>query len=185
MEFLIALTLTSPKIPLISTGRPALAMSTDFKTPELPNIGFVSDMEEDDRRLLSSYGEFMPAHPETVVITQGKPQNSLYLVISGLLHVQSEFDGRTILLGRLRTGAVVGEINIFDPGEASATVVAVEFSQIWRIDKDMLEEFLSEHPVSAANLLIRICTQLSKRLRFTNEKLSMARDTMQESTDWS
>ncbi len=160
-------------------------MTTDFNATELPAIGIVADMEEDDRRLLSSYGEFVPAHPDSVVIKEGQPQNSLFLVITGLLHVQSEHDGRTTLLGRLRTGDVIGEINVFDPAEASATVVAVEFSQLWRIDKNMLEEFLSEHPVSAANLLIRICTQLSKRLRTTNEKLAMARDTMQDSMDWS
>ena len=160
-------------------------MATDFTTPELPALGFVSEMDKDERRLLSSYGEFLPAHPDSVVIKQGEPQNSLFLVISGLLHVQNERDGRTTLLGRLRAGDVIGEINIFDPAEASATVTAVEFSQLWRINKEMLEDFLSESPVTAANLLIRICTQLSKRLRATNEKVSLARETIQESMDWS
>lgn len=160
-------------------------MTKDFNTLELPSIGFVADMEEDDRRLLSSYGEFIPAHPNTVVIKQGEPQNSLFLVITGLLHVQSERDGRATLLGRLRTGDLIGEINVFDPAVASATVSAVEFSQLWRIDKEMLEEFLSESPVTAANLLVRICTQLSKRLRATNEKVSLARETIMDTVDWS
>lgn len=160
-------------------------MSADFSTPELPAIGFVAEMDEDDRRLLGSYGEFVPAHPGTTVIKQGQPQDSLFLVISGLLHVQSESDGRTTLLGRLRTGDMIGEINIFDPAAASATVNSVEFSQLWRIDRAMLEDFLSESPATAANLLIHICTQLSKRLRATNEKVTLARETMQDSPIWS
>ena len=142
-------------------------------------------MDEDDRRLLSSYGEFIPAHPGTTIIKQGEPQDSLFLVISGLLHVQSENDGRATLLGRLRTGDMMGEINIFDPAKASATVSSVEFSQLWRIDKSMLEDFLGESPATAANLLIHICTQLSKRLRSTNEKVSLARETILDSNNWS
>ncbi|MFV1993916.1 MAG: Crp/Fnr family transcriptional regulator [Verrucomicrobiales bacterium] len=160
-------------------------MSTDFTTPELPAIGFVADMDTDDRRLLSSYGEFIPAHEGTVIIKQGDPQNSLFMVISGLLHVQSERDGRTTLLGRLRTGDMIGEINVFDPAKASATVVSVEFSQLWRINAEMLEDFLSESPVTAANLLIAICTQLSKRVRATNEKVAIAQDTISETMHWS
>ncbi len=159
-------------------------MSVEKSNPELPAIGFVEDLEEEDRRLLSSYGEFIPAHEGSVVIKQGEPQNSLFLVITGLLHVQSEHDGRTTLLGRLRTGDMIGEINIFDPAAASATVAAVEFSQLWRIDKEMLEDFLSESPVTAANLLIHICTQLSKRVRATNEKVALAQEAISQSSHW-
>jgi CRP/FNR family cyclic AMP-dependent transcriptional regulator len=159
-------------------------MSEHLSRPELPNIGIVAEMEEDDRRLLGSYGEFLPAHKDTVVIKQGEPQNSLFLIISGLLHVHAETDDRSILLGALKAGDMLGEVNIFDPGEASATVSAVEFSQIWRIDRQMLEDFLNDYPSEGELLLIQICTQLSKRLRATNQKVAAAQEAVSKSFSW-
>ncbi|MEM7146755.1 MAG: cyclic nucleotide-binding domain-containing protein [Verrucomicrobiota bacterium] len=159
-------------------------MTDQLSRPELPNIGIVAEMDEDERRLLSSYGEFLPGHKDAVIIQQGEPQNSLFLIISGLLHVQTEAEGRKILLGTLKAGDMLGEINIFDPAEASATVTAVEFSQIWRIDRDMLEDFLNDYPSEGELLLIQICTQLSQRLRATNLKLTEAQESNSQSATW-
>jgi CRP/FNR family cyclic AMP-dependent transcriptional regulator len=159
-------------------------MTNHLSRPELPNIGIVAEMEDDERRLLGSYGEFLPGHKDTVIIKQGDPQNSLFLIISGLLHVHAETAGRSVLLGALSAGDMLGEVNIFDPGKASATVTAVEFSQIWRIDRAMLEDFLNDYPSEGELLLIQICTQLSKRLRATNQKVAAAQEAVTQSFSW-
>ena len=135
-------------------------------------MGIIEPLGYEDRRLLSSYGEFLPVHPRQVLIEQGHPQDSLYFVISGVLHAIREDGGRQSLLGRIGEGETIGEINIFDPGEASATVTAMEFSQVWRIDRAMLEDFMNESPLAASHLLIGISVNLSRRLRGLNEKLS-------------
>jgi CRP-like cAMP-binding protein len=103
------------------------------------------------------------------------------MVISGTFHVQTVVTGRPVLLGTLKTGDTVGEINMFDPGNASASVVSKSFSEIWRIDRARLEQYLEAHPRTAARLLVNVATQLSKRLRKTNEKVAMAREAMFES----
>ena len=148
-------------------------MSTDFNTPELPPMGIVEPLGMDDRRLLSSYGEFLPVQPGQLLIEQGQGQDSLFFVISGLLHALVTQDGRDVLLGRIGPGETIGEVNMFDPSEASATVKAVEFSQVWRIDRAMLEDFMNESPLPAAHLLIGISVTLSKRLRQTNERFAL------------
>ena len=146
----------------------------DFSTPELPAMGIVAPLGEDDRRMLSSYGEFLPVHPKQILIQEGHPQDSLYMIISGVLHASRTQAGRQVLLGRLNPGETIGEINMFDPAEASATVTAIEFSQIWRIDRESLEEFMNINPLPAAHVLIGIATTLSKRMRETNEKIASA-----------
>ena len=103
------------------------------------------------------------------------------MVISGTFHVQTVVTGRSVLLGTLKTGDTVGEINMFDPGNASASVVSKSFSEIWRIDRARLEQYLEAHPRTASRLLVNVATQLSKRLRKTNEKVAMAREAMFES----
>lgn len=159
-------------------------MAVEFNTPELPAIGFLAEFPDEDRRTLSSFGEFFPAHKDTHVIKQGDPQDSLYLVISGILHVHTVANGRDTLLGRALEGDVIGEVSIFDPGEASATVSAVEFSQIWRIDRPMLEDFLNENPELGNLLMVKIATQLSKRLRATNEKVITAQKAIGDFINW-
>jgi len=149
-------------------------MSTqNFSTPELPAKGIIEPLGDEDRQLLSSYGEFRPVQDRQVLIEEGNTQNSLYFVISGILHATTMRQGRQVLLGKIGPGETIGEINIFHPGLASATVTAVEFSQVWRIDRQSLEEFMNACPLPAAHLLIGIASTLSKRLRETNEKVAM------------
>jgi CRP-like cAMP-binding protein len=147
-------------------------MSTEFSTPELPAKGIIEPLGDEDRLLLSSYGEFRPVHERQVLIEEGHQQNSLYFVISGALHATTMRGGRQVLLGKISVGETIGEINIFHPGLASATVTAVEFSQVWRIDRGSLEEFMNVSPLPAAHLLIGISSTLSRRLRDTNEKVA-------------
>lgn len=155
---------------------------SDLTHPELPPVGFVAEISDEDRLLLSGYGEFLPVHPGKDLIKEGEDQESLYLVLSGVLHVTTEIDGRVTLLGRIVKGALVGEVNIFDPQMASATVTAKEFSQVWRIDRAMLDDFIREHPAAAAQLLLHISTQLCRRLRETNEKVAFIRKTVSRGT---
>ena len=147
-------------------------MSDALTNPELPAIGFAADLPDEDRRVLSAFGDFLPGHPDKPIIEEGAEQSSLYFVISGKLHAHTETDGRRILLGRLEAGDIVGEVNIFDPSTASATVVPTEFSQIWRLDRFMFDDIVEKEPAVAVKLLTSIATQLSKRLRETNEKVT-------------
>lgn len=148
-------------------------MSTEFTTPELPAKGIIEPLGDDDRQLLSSYGEFLPVHARQKLITEGEPQNSLYFVISGNLHVSTTRSGRQVLLGKIAEGETIGEINIFHPDVASATVTAIEFSQVWRIDRQSLEDFMNVSPLPASHILIGIASTLSRRLREMNEKVAI------------
>lgn len=145
---------------------------------ELPEMGFASNFDQEERILLGGFGEFISLNEGDSLISEGHPQDSLFMVIFGKLHVQTDVTGRSVLLGILKAGDTVGEVNIFDSGNASASVVSHTLSQIWKIDRSSLEQYLEAHPRTAAALLVNIATQLSKRLRATNEKVAMAREAM-------
>lgn len=147
---------------------------SDEKQPKLPAIGFVEDLTEEDRDSLSGFGEFITTNEGDAIIEEGQPQDSLFLIVFGTFHVQTETTGRPVLLGQLKSGDTVGEINIFDSGHASASVVSKSLAQVWKIDRTRLEDFLETHPSAATRLVISIATQLSKRLRRANEKAAMA-----------
>ncbi|MCB1203886.1 MAG: cyclic nucleotide-binding domain-containing protein [Verrucomicrobiae bacterium] len=147
----------------------------------LPEMGFASDFDIEERTQLGNFGEFISLNDGEVLIDEGHKQDALFMVISGTFHVQTLVTGRPVLLGTLKAGDTIGEINMFDPGEASASVVSKSFSEVWRIDRSRLEQYLEAHPRTAARLLVNVATQLSKRLRKTNEKVAMAREAMLDS----
>lgn len=151
------------------------------ETIVLPAMGFATMLDEDDRAQLGGFGSFIDLGDGDMLIEEGVEQNALFLIIFGTFHVQTATTGRSVLLGTLRSGDGVGEVNIFDSGKASASVVSKSISQVWKIDRAQLEQYLEAHPRASTRLLVSIATQLSKRLRKTNEKVAMAREAMLDS----
>ena len=141
-------------------------MSDSLSKPTLPTFSWIGHLKEDDRDLLSSYGEFFPGHPGNVIIQQGVVQTEVFVVISGELEVHGERpDGSRILRARVGPGETLGEISLFDPGPATATVTASEFAQLWRIADEDLIQFMQDNP-GAGNVLLRtLATILAQRLR--------------------
>ncbi len=147
-------------------------MSQKLTKPELPSVGIVAEMDEDDRRLLGGYGEFLPAQSGQTLIEVGQEQPYLYLVISGLLHVTIQVDGRMKLVARIEAGETLGEVNAFDPDTASATVAAQQFSQVWRANKSDIDEFVAAYPSAGASFLSGIITVMCRRVRTMNDKIA-------------
>ncbi|MDZ4288344.1 MAG: cyclic nucleotide-binding domain-containing protein [Prosthecobacter sp.] len=147
-------------------------MSADFSTPKLPGRGILEPLGDEDRDILSGYGEFRPVQPGQHVIQEGEVQTGLYYIISGKLHATSQRGGHKVLLGTVQNGETIGEINLLDPSAASATVTAVDFSQIWYIDSSSLESYINEYPRAAAWLLIGVGKTIARRLRTVNEKIA-------------
>jgi len=98
-------------------------------------------------------------------------QTEVLVVISGKLQVHAkQDDGSEILLAQIGPGETLGEISLFNPGPAAATVTALEFSQLWRIADDDLIHFMEENP-GAGNVLLRtLASILAQRLRQMNPR---------------
>jgi len=146
-------------------------MSEALTKPTLPTFSWIGQLKEDDRDLLSSYGEFFPGHPGNVIIEESVMQTEVFVVISGELEVRAkQDDGTETLLARVGPGETLGEISLFDPGPAAATVTATEFSQLWRIADSDLIQFMEDNP-GAGNVLLRtLASILAQRLRQMNPK---------------
>jgi CRP/FNR family cyclic AMP-dependent transcriptional regulator len=141
-------------------------MPESLSKPTLPTFSWIGHLKEDDRELLSSYGEFFPGHPGSVILQQGNLQTEVVVVISGELEVHGERpDGTRIFRARVGPGETLGEISLFDPGPATATVTASEFSQLWRIADEDLIQFMDQNRGAGLVLLRTLATILAQRLR--------------------
>ena len=65
--------------------------------PDLPAIGFLTDVSEEDRSFLTGFGKFIRPSVGDQIITEGSPQESLFLILSGILHVTTQVEGRDVL----------------------------------------------------------------------------------------
>lgn len=146
-------------------------MSEELVSPHLPAVGLVAQLTKEDRDTLSSYGEFHIAQPGAVLIPQGQPHGKLFFIISGLLHAVRKDADREVLLGPIRQGEWVGEVDLFDPMSAVCSVVVIETAQYWTVQRSDIEEFINNYPEAGIQLVIGVASTLSKRLRVVTKKL--------------
>lgn len=151
-------------------------MADQLSPVDLPAMGPLIGLAEEDRRMLASYGSFQFLEAGAQIIREGEPQQSLYLVLSGTLHARTVENGREVLLGEIRAGESIGEVSVFDPAKASASVVAAGPVQLWKLDASALRDFVSLYPAPGAEILWGLATILSRRLRAVNEKLAAKAD---------
>jgi CRP-like cAMP-binding protein len=141
---------------------------------ELPAVGFLDGISSEHRAFLACFGKFIRPQHDDVLIKEGDPQESLYMILSGTLHIISENAGRQMLLASLGEGDSFGEVNLFDPGTASASAVARSSGLIWVLSRNELAAFLEADAVAGIAVLQGLLHQASSRIRHMNEKLADA-----------
>jgi len=147
-------------------------MSSSSPLPELPAIGFLADLDASHRAFFASFGSFVRPKTGEALIEEGKDQGNLYLILSGLLHVVAAVGGRNLLVAALGAGDSLGEVNIFDPATASASVIAKSECLIWRISADELQALFDSDPVAGVELMKGLLRLAGHRLRSMNAKLA-------------
>jgi CRP-like cAMP-binding protein len=149
---------------------------TSPATPEseLPAVGFLAGVSSEHRAFLACFGRFIRPQTDDVLIKEGDSQEALYMILAGTLHIITTADGRPMLLASLGEGDSFGEVNLFDPGTASATAVSRSPGLIWALSRQELHAFLEADPVAGVAVLQGLLHQASSRIRHMNEKLADA-----------
>ena len=134
----------------------------------LPRTGILSFLDDESRELLTRYGTITATSAGEVVIHEGKPQTCLYVVIMGVYSVTTKVTGRDVQLDTVEAGDCFGEVSLFQPGAASATVTSVQAGQLWFMESEQLQQFLFDAPQAGCALILGINTILSRRLKRAN-----------------
>jgi CRP-like cAMP-binding protein len=93
---------------------------------------------------------------------KGDPGNQLYGILSGCLKILTTGkDGKDVVFTLMGPGEVLGEIALLDGEKRSATVVAVEPTELLSLDRRALMPFLDRHP----SVMISLASVLAKRVR--------------------
>lgn len=101
-----------------------------------------------------------------ILFRKGDPGRQLYGVLEGRLKIYSSgADGREVVFGLSDPGDVTGEIALLDSEPRSATVVALEPTELLMLDRRDFLPFLQRHP----SVAIRLAEILAERLRRLSE----------------
>ncbi|MCF8150118.1 MAG: Crp/Fnr family transcriptional regulator [Burkholderiaceae bacterium] len=104
----------------------------------------------------------------TVVLHDGDRTDNIYFVLSGALKVQvSDKEGREVILSMLGPGELFGEMGVLDDHPRSATVLAVESSEVVMIGKADFKQCLVDNP----DVSLFIMRNLTKRLRLADRNI--------------
>ena len=137
-------------------------------TAHPPYLAGLNDAELDQ---LFERGQTGQADSGAVIIQQGGTHERLHFILKGRAIVRLDHEGSSTELAELRAGESFGEMAVFDPGPACATVAASEKLEHWSISRDDLRSFLADKPDLAARLYEAVVRELAQRLRSVNENL--------------
>ncbi len=87
------------------------------------------------------------SHDEgSVVITEGDPGTSMYLIASGGVKVYTRGTAGTVYLANLGEGDFFGEVSVLTGKPRTATITASQRTELLRLDKEKLDGVLSKYP---------------------------------------
>jgi len=134
----------------------------------LPRTGILAFLDDDGRQRLAGYGGAIETTPGQYLIREGEPNTKLYVVLTGMFNVSTTAKGKAVHLDTVCEGDCLGEIAIFHPANASATVTSLLAGKLWVIDAAALQEFLLAWPEDGCAAVLGIDIILSRRLKRAN-----------------
>jgi CRP-like cAMP-binding protein len=134
----------------------------------LPRAGILAFMDDEARERFGTYGSVEQTTPGQVILREGEANLNLYVVLSGNYKISTFATGQEVHLDDVGPGDCLGEVAVFQPGLTSATVTCTQPGQLWHIDVQNLQQFLTDWPHAGCAAVLGINTILSRRLKRAN-----------------
>jgi CRP/FNR family transcriptional regulator len=135
----------------------------------LARVPAFSTLERSDLERIAQVAVPRRFEPGQAVFREGDASDTCYVVRDGHARaIRRHGDGRTITLATFGPGDIFGELAMFEDELRSATVEAIETTNVVGVLGGDMRRLMSEHPGIAMRLVIA----LGRRLREMNERLS-------------
>ena len=128
-------------------------------------------LEDSDIEWMAANGASLRLTPNQVLVREGQPIESLFVVLDGQLVVKAG----AVQVATLLAGEVVGEISFIDSRPPLATVTALDTARVLAVRRDVLQAKLAADARFAANFYRALAIFLADRLRATTARLGYGR----------
>jgi cAMP-dependent protein kinase regulator len=116
-------------------------------TPTVPKSPLFEVLSEDERNALVREMELESHDEGSVIISEGQPGSSMYIIASGEVKVFTNgAGGSTLYLARLGEGDFFGEVSMLTGKPRTATITASQRTELLRLDKEKLDNALATYP---------------------------------------
>jgi signal transduction histidine kinase len=134
---------------------------------ELRKIPLFADLSEEDLERLYQMAETVSIPARQLVLWEGDPGDSLFVVLTGELEVTKRQDGQDILLALRKPGQFFGEMALLERAPRSASVRTLQESRLLVISQAAFHTLLSCSPSAP----LKILRTVTSRLRSTESAL--------------
>ena len=149
--------------------------TVDSHTSLLQHVDLFSHLTTDQLEQLATQARELSFRKHAVLINEGDPGESMYVIKSGSVKVfVSDEMGRELVLYEQGPGAVIGDISLLDDAPRSASVITLEPTTAIMIAKQAFLDCLRQSPETAINIIrsltarLRDATEGSRRLALDN-----------------
>src|SRR5215211_6521699 len=141
---------------------------------ELRKIPLFADLSEEDLEQLHKMAETVSIPAGQLVLREGDPGDSLYVLLDGELEVTKRQGSQDILLAVYKPGQFFGEMALLEQAPRSASVRTVRESRLLVISQAAFQTLLSCSPSAPFRILRAVTSRLrsTESMLIQNEKMA-------------
>jgi CRP/FNR family cyclic AMP-dependent transcriptional regulator len=129
----------------------------------LGRVAMFQSLGEPDLEALASVARQITAERGELIVSQGSAGESLYIVARGQIRVYlSDETGKEIILGLEGPGAIFGEIAVLDGQPRSASVAAMERTELLMIEGRDFRQLLEAHTGLSLGVIAALAGMIRK-----------------------
>jgi CRP/FNR family cyclic AMP-dependent transcriptional regulator len=129
----------------------------------LGRVAMFQSLGEPDLEALASVARQITAERGELIVSQGSAGESLYIVARGQIRVYlSDETGKEIILGLEGPGAIFGEIAVLDGQPRSASVAAMERTELLMIEGREFRQLLEAHTGLSLGVIAALAGMIRK-----------------------
>lgn len=125
----------------------------------------MADSSGDDaiKAVFAQFGRTRILRPGQALFFEGDPPTSVYLVLSGLIRIETTTsDGRVVLLDLASAGDLIGELGVVRSADRSAAAWGVQESTLLEISAQRFMELLATQAMVGLGVLSRTAERLGE-----------------------
>lgn len=128
----------------------------------LRNTELFSELDDETLKALADKSSTVRFRRGDFVFHEGDLPNALYIVTSGRIAIANRsFDGRESMVALMETGALFGEMSLFDRGEGRSTDArALKATSVLRVPFPPVAEIFEQRPQLLWNVVRMLCGRL-------------------------
>lgn len=142
------------------------------KLIELKDLRIFYSMNEREIFEIMKRCDFVNYAGGDVVFNEGDQDNNLYVIVKGEFEITSKnSQGEDIRFFCAGEGLIFGEMSFLDTRDRSASIKALEDSEVMRFTREDYDQVLEADPTTAAKFMMGVAEILSRRLRGANQRI--------------